>query len=203
MLSRLWEGKTVAIIASGPSVRLHDVEMLRGRVPCIVVNDASYLAPWADLLYAADFAWWEYHSFAKHFKGEKWTQHQGWQAYLDVANIHNIKIIKSKNEKSLSLNPELIHTGFNSGFQALNLAVLKGAKSILLLGIDCTNVNNKTHWFGDHPGKLNRRSPYDLFKQAFFEAAQDLKANNIKVYRCSEESTLTCFPTITLSEYLK
>ncbi len=42
----------------------------------------------------------------------------------------------------------------NGGFQALNLAIIWGAKRLLLVGYDMTLANGE-HWHGRHPDGLN------------------------------------------------
>jgi hypothetical protein len=54
---REWEGETAFIIAGGPSVLEHDLNLLRGR-RVIVINSSVYAAPWADFLFFGDFRWW-------------------------------------------------------------------------------------------------------------------------------------------------
>lgn len=195
-----WKGETVAVIASGPSVRQIDVNRLKGHTKTIVVNDSWQLCPWADILYAADRRWWEYHNYVPAFRGERWTQHQGPKDWPAVAKRRGLNVINSTHKPALSFDPSLIHTGMNSGFQALNLAVLQGAAHILLLGFDLAVLDGKRHWFGDHPGCMNKASPYSSFRKAFTEAAPQLGDAGIDVVNCSMRSTLTCFPKQTVRE---
>lgn len=123
-----------------------------------------------------------------------------WPTEAAEAGLH---VVASKGGTGLSFDSSFIIAGSNSGFQALNLAVLFGSKKILMLGIDCTIVNGNTHWFGDHPGKLNRKSPYPLFRQAFIEACPLLKESGIKVINCSSVSTIDCFPKMHVMEALQ
>ena len=66
----LWQGETCAVLASGPSMSREVAELVRGRVRVIAVNNQGIdtevngklepaLAPWADVLYAADAKWWQ------------------------------------------------------------------------------------------------------------------------------------------------
>ena len=54
-----------------------------------------------------------------------------------------------------STTPGLIHQGQNSGYQALNLAVLWGAAKVLLLGYDMTLQGLRVHFVGNHAGLPN------------------------------------------------
>lgn len=202
MIAQRWKGETVAIIAGGPSVQRVDVDSLKGLAKVIAVNDSYLLCPWADMMYAADQRWWQHHKYVLDFKGERWSQQQGTVDWPDEAEQAGINIIQSTNKKGISFDPDQIHTGWNSAFQALNLAVIQGAARVLLLGVDLAALGGKRHWFGDHPGKLNRKSPYPAFRKYFTEAAPLLHAAGIEVVNCSLESTLGCFPKMTVAEAL-
>jgi len=100
--------------------------------------------------------------------------------------------IKGAHAQGLSFNPKVIHYGSNSGFQALNIAVLMGAKRIILLGYDMRfSKDNKSHWFGDHPD--NVRSNYTSWLSNYGVAAAQLNEKGIEVINCSPISALTCF----------
>lgn len=202
MITPRWAKQTVAIVASGPSLQQEQVDKLKGKARVIAVNDSWELCPWADILYAADRAWWKHHGYVKHFAGERWTQQQGHIAWPQEAKDAGLEIVVSAHRPGISFDPSIIHTGKNSGYQALNLAVLFGATKILLLGIDCTILDGKTHWFGDHPGRLKRNSPYDVFKQAFTDSSIELERAGINVINCSERSALTCFKRGCVDDYI-
>ena len=63
----------VVCVASGPSLIQEDIEYCKGKAKIYVVNDCHKIAPFADLLYAADTQWWEYYNGVPDFNGEKWT----------------------------------------------------------------------------------------------------------------------------------
>lgn len=59
----IWQGQTVVIMASGPSLTLEQVRRvaiakLKDRCRVIAVNDAIFIAWWADWLHAYDSRWW-------------------------------------------------------------------------------------------------------------------------------------------------
>jgi hypothetical protein len=175
--------KTAFCIASGPSLRKEDVDLCQNRGEVIVVNDCYKLAPWADVLYACDYDWWQAHDGAKGFEGEKMT----WSA--------------EANEKMGIPRVEFEYTGGNSGFQALLLAVKRGAKRVFLLGYDMKRgADGKSHWFGDHPGALNRGSNYKDWCDNFARWAPKLEEMGVEVINCSRDSALTCFPKMSLED---
>lgn len=202
MIARRWANQTAAIVASGPSLNQVEVDKLKGKARVIAVNDSWRLCPWGDILYAADRAWWQHHDYVKQFDGERWTQQQGHRAWRQEATDAGLLVIDSTHSGSFSFDSSIIHTGKNSGYQALNIAVLLGATRILLLGIDCTTFDGKIHWFGDHPPALNKMSPYAIFNQEFKKASVALGQAGIDVINCSERSAVTCFRKAKIEDVL-
>lgn len=130
------------------------------------------------------------------FTGRKVTQHQG------MAFRFGLNWVEAKGGPGISLQPGLIHTGGNSGFQALNLAVLLGAKTLILLGYDMQLQSGKRHFFGNHPGKMNKNSNYQAFMNHFCEAAPQLKRLGVQVINCTPGSALECFEKRSLGDVL-
>jgi hypothetical protein len=79
----------------------------------------------------------------------------------------------------------VIHQGGNSGYQAINLAWLAGARRMRLVGYDMRNVNGRTHHHGDHPGVLHRPMVYERWLPKFDALANDLRRERVEVLNCS------------------
>jgi hypothetical protein len=182
-------GRPCVVVASGPSLTADDVDYCRNRAAVIVVNDNYKLAPWADVLYAADPEWWDLHQGAASFNGLRVTQDAG------AARRWRLHYIESVDRQGFSLEPGRIHRGDNSGFQAVNLAVLASCSPIVLLGFDM-KMGAKRHWFGDHPGALNKASPYNLFASAFNEASQ--RHPDLSILNATRDTALECYPRVEL-----
>jgi hypothetical protein len=195
-IPRLWPGQTAVLIGGGESLLRADVDHVRSKARTIGINDAWRMAPWADLLYGADKPWWDYYAGVPDFAGERWTQDK--QKGREAAEQWGLRLVRSEPGSDLSFDPAFVCQGWNSGFQAMNLAVLFGCSRILLLGFDMQG----SHWFGSHPGKLNRASPYPLFIAAFTRAAAQLAAAGIEVVNCSRTTALECFPRATIEQAL-
>lgn len=196
---RQWHVLGLAVLlASGPSLTQDDVDHCHGKAKVLAVNDAYRLAPWADALYACDPAWWDAHRGVPDFSGQKWT------SSLQAAEKWNLRRIAGDHRPGLSFDPGLIHYGMNSGYQALNLAIHFGARRIILLGYDMQcGPNGQTHWFGSHPGALEKGAGlYPRFVQNFRTTLPDLERNGITVVNCSRSTALDCFPKIPLVEAL-
>ncbi len=165
----------------------------------IVVNDMYRRLPCADLLYASDGAWWNAHKGAPGFAGLKVSQ--------DAAAAQNwgVKRVPMEDGAGLSLDPLRIYGGGNGGYQAVNLAVLLGARQILLLGYDLvTSPTGRLHSYPNHAGDLaNPDSDCFLrWRKSFETMVPDLERAAIDIVNCSPSSALDCFPKAQLEAVL-
>jgi len=191
---------TTVVIASGPSLRQSDVDAVRGKAAVIAVNDNYRLAPWADVLYAADPDWW---LKEPDFAGERWStqpKSAGQDAWPEGdAKRLGVNLIDSIRAVGLSFEPGLIHQGGNSGYQAINLAVLMGARRVILLGFDLQISGGKIHHHADHAGK----NPDSVALKEWAKAFETIECPPwLEIINCSRESALTCFPRMTIEECL-
>lgn len=202
---RLWPGETVVIAASGPSQNEADLQHVQGKARLIVVNRTYELAPWADLLYACDFQWWGENPKAAEFAGLKVTA-----TARELAKRPWLKRVpyeegagSSAEVPGLSLDPTRIHTGGNSGYQALNLAVLLGASRILLTGYDM-GAGSALHWHEDHRRPLSNppKSSFPHWRRRFGTTLPDLRRAGVEVINCSRETALECFPRARLEDVI-
>lgn len=166
-----------------------------------MVNTTYQAAPWADLLYACDETWWQHHypKLATVFSGELWTISEA------ARERHGLRWIFGQEGSGLSPDPTYIHTGMNSGYQALGLAALFGARRIVLLGYDFTvGPGGRRHWHGDHPRPLGNAPPsrYPAWANAMNVLATDLKRSGVEVINASRRTALRCFPRRDLTEAL-
>jgi hypothetical protein len=155
--------------------------------------------PWADVLYACDAWWWEYYGGCPGFHGEKWSTHdQNANPKLEIAAKYGVSLVRGQCGDGFSTDPSIIHYGSNSGFQAINLAMLFGARRILLVGFDMSSPNGKTHFFGHHPS-FRGQPRYESFVGAYNDAAKRLQTG-VEIINCTPGSALRCFPKADLIE---
>jgi hypothetical protein len=167
----------------------------------IAVSDAWRPMPWAGALYSCDARWWDLHK--PDYAGEKWSSHHApGNDKLGAAARHGLRLVRGQPGKGFSMDPGCIHYGANSGFQALNLALLFGAVDIVLVGFDMRLVGGRSHFFGDHPAVLRRTGSYQNFIRAFEVAAARLPGG-IGIRNATPESALRCFPEIDLDQALQ
>jgi hypothetical protein len=210
-VAREWIGATAVLIGGGPSLtreQVAQVELVREQrraLRVIAVNDAYRLAPFADICYFADSEWWGWHKDRPDFQafaGQKCSISDSGGNIKDPA-VHILRNANGRGHSfGLSLDPKQIVTGSNSGYQALNIAVLAGAKTILLLGFDAREPTGKTHWFGDHP-KREPIAAYAEYRKAFSAGERAILAAGVKVVNCSPGSAIDSFPKMDLEDALR
>lgn len=90
-------------------------------------------------------------------------------------------------------------TGLNGGYQALGIAVLAGAKSIVLLGYDMHYPGGRSHWHDGHyqGGQkvvVGEHMYAHGYTKYFRSAAPLLKERGVHVVNATPGSKLGCFP---------
>ena len=210
-VAREWIGATAVLIGGGPSLtreQVAQVELVceqRRALRVIAVNDAYRLAPFADICYFADSEWWGWHKDRPDFQafaGQKCSISDSGGNIKDPA-VHILRNANGRGHSfGLSLDAKQIVTGSNSGYQALNIAVLAGAKTILLLGFDAREPTGKTHWFGDHP-KREPIAAYAEYRKAFSAGESAILAAGVKVVNCSPGSAIDSLPKMDLEDALR
>jgi hypothetical protein len=154
------------------------------------------MAPWADILYACDGAWWDryFEEASSVFRGELWTIDK--RAHIS----YGVHFVDGDDRKGLGRDK--VFYGSNGGYQAINLVYLFGASRIVLLGFDMQKTGGKSHWHGDHPGDLNRDCPVRHFAKNFPALASDLAGVGVEVINATRETALECFPKKRLEDAL-
>lgn len=195
---RRWSGRCI-VAAPGPSLTEEVAELCRGE-RVIAVNDAYRLLPWADVKYACDAAWWEVHRMNV-LTGERWTSHSLAPKNDKRSMSDGFHVIEGRNGEGFSRDPAVIHYASNSGFQAVNLAILFGADPIILVGFDMREVGGKRHFFGNHKAPLRDGHPFPVWVGHFARAAKKLGPAP-RIINATPGSALTCFPMMPLAEAL-
>lgn len=175
------------VIASGPSLTRADCDALRG-MEAIAVNNAVFLAPWAQTLYAADSRWWSvYKPRITWYKGQRLCRARG----IGIETYYG---------QGWQRN------GGNSGHQALQLAVERGYKHIALIGFDHMHTGGKSHFHGDHVGTdkitLGNAPNTHHWATQMNRTAGELKARGIEIINLSRETALECFERVTVEAFI-
>ena len=228
---KTWRGETAVILAGGPSLRGFDAGVLepkkvevtthgdaeskfleiRKRPRVITINDSWHLAPRADVFYFCDKGWWQTQmdmnqrsvdgslSFHESIYKGFWVCGNG----LWYADHPQVRGLRFNGQSGLSDDPAALRHGSNSGYAAINLAALFGAKRIILLGYDMkVQSNGRTHWH-DQPRPDGFASIIkDSFLPCLESLVEPLKAAGVEVLNATPGSALACWPMVTLEEAL-
>lgn len=190
----IWEGQTVVIVGSGPSLSLQQIRTVaiaRAEKHCrvIAVNDAIYPCFWADWLHAGDLKWWRWHIHRiNDFTGIRTTVSD------DVPGPWVNGYLEYSGDLGFDPDSSKCKSGGSSAYQAACIAVHTGAKRIILLGIDMKRgPDGQVHWFGEHPERTTvnyavaMAPKWDTLKPT-------LEERSIEVINCSPGTALETFP---------
>jgi hypothetical protein len=216
----MWPGETVFCLASGPTLTRGTCDKIRGR-KTIAVNLSCLLAPWADILYFTDAAWYEqWKDLAASWSGIVVTLSR--RAKLDLDSLAfrergpvRVHRIKARGDPSLPPSrkdgrpgfpppgsPE-IQLGRSSGHTAISLAIALGASRVVMLGYDMRVVNGREHF---HPEYGEPRYP-DIYARAFVPCFdgwnQAALASHVEVLNATAGSAVLEFPFVDLEQFLR
>lgn len=194
-----WAGQDMLLVASGPSAASVPLDMAEGSVRTIAINTSIRLAPWADILYACDNAWW------KQYKG--WPGFSGLRLSVDKrAAEWGAAVMKCRKPDDRCLMDELGEVGWggNSGFHALNLAIQMRPKKVFLVGYDLSLSNGK-HWHANHPVPMHNPKDRNVarWRNAIDAAAKVAQANGVEILNCSAASALVNYRKVRLEDALE
>lgn len=216
---------TVALLAGGPSLTMEQFDLVGAaraadRLRVIAINDSYLLAPWADVHYAADAKWHRWHTEGVDkpllrlsaaevrgrwlsFPGQKCTTHTAASAVPEAVHVMPCRDF-SPQSSTVSLDPAVLMSGRHGGFQALNMAILAGASTILLLGYDaCDGAAGERHFHGRHPVETDSPARrYATFRESFRLAQDDIRAAGVRVVNCSLVSSIDTFEKRPFEEML-
>lgn len=200
------KGQRVFVVGGGPSLKDFDFSRL-STVDTIVVNNSIFDVPNPNYFITVDYMFLKkinIHNF-RSIDTTKIFVVDLHYPYIKEANarivdtrigmIYNLNdfdfIIKSHADSGIGYNLDDFRTGLNSGFCAMQLAVVLGYKEIVLLGFDL-NSNTRTHYHdGYGEGTASFDEKLDLYYKYFSHALKTLNDDGrTKVISCSVRSRL-------------
>jgi len=193
-------------VGGGPSLLTTDLTPLHDK-HVIGTNDAYKLGAWIDICYFGDFTWWhEYHreSLAM-FCGIKVCCLTGVDAAEYGAEVIAAGILPLRRAMvGLHEAPDIGWYG-NTGTSAINLAIILGAKRIVLVGFDMQlGKSGESNW---HPNKKNepnsKKYPVFMAQMELLKTHLALlkeQGREVEVINATPGSAMTTFPIMTLAE---
>lgn len=203
-IGRSWLGEDAFLLCGGTSLNPETVQRLRGRPKAnvVAINRSYMIAPWADILFFADDRWWT----------EEHVQHRGpllrsFEGMIATTARHtksdllwHLKKISPTDKTPLSTDPTTVALESTSTTGALNLAMLKGARRIVLVGCDNrAGDNGRTHHHPEYPWERVDES-WKIKERELRRAATGLVG--VKVINASPGSALNLWPIVELGAWL-
>jgi hypothetical protein len=194
----VWKKQDVYIIGGGPSLQGFEWGLLRGK-HTIGCNSAFTLgADVCNICVFGDAKWFlKYKPELKRYKG------------LVVTNCTNLKSDPTPWLLYMERKPSGLHTDClgwngNTGASAINLALILGAKRVILLGFDMKlGKGNKPNW---HDRVIDRPSAevYTRFLGGFQDVVRDWgsKFSDRDIVNATPGTALQAFPVVELTSCL-
>jgi hypothetical protein len=217
-----YQGKRCFIIATGPSLTMEDVEMLKNEYTFAVnsmvnvMEKMSYIPTFyaiqdgfayerlrdkikATTLNYAFIADWKMKK--EYFSDKEWIQYPltAW----DYFNAYP----EASFEDKVSFSDDAfkrVYDGFSITYSALQLAVYMGFKEIYLLGSDC-NYEKGVKNFAEYRDEKHMNacvSNGERMIRAFEVAAKWAEAHDVKIYNATRGGMLEAFERVTLEDVL-
>lgn len=199
VVPRDWEGQSVAIVASGPSVESFDFTRIEG-LKTIAVKDGYLKVPHADVLMIGD------HRYAR-----RTPDLSGYLGplilYTDPMplpeELHDdrVRFIPKVPGTGLSRDPAELRGTFTTTTLAINYAVLRGSRRIYLVGVDMQPGPEGQRW-ADRPEKEGWPMRYKRQAWGYQRQPKELKALGVKVFNLNPKSALKLYPFLKEGECL-
>lgn len=199
-IQKWFDGCRMVIIAGGSSVTLHDIHAIamarlepESNLRVMAINDAVFLAFWADWLHACDARWWEWHN-------AKLSEFQGIRTTLDEKVPEGWAMrLNNSGQTGFDEDPANCRTGSNGAYQAMHSAIHAGATEICLVGVD---MDLAGHWHPPREGVRHCDRP-NVMLPKFESIAPALEERGIKVVNASQHSLLEVWPKASLESFLQ
>lgn len=205
---KIWDGSTAVIIGGGPSLEGTNLKLLEHpRHPSIRVigcNDAFLLGDWIDVCYFGDWSWYElFEKDLDQFPGLKVTCQERC-AHTDCEGI----LVVRREIRGCFIDGR-VGWNMNTGTSAINLAILFGARKVVLVGFDfkLAPITGEPNWHpprGRAPNAEKIKVWLDHMETLhenieFFKKRGDLPAA-FEVVNASEDTALPFFRRSTLAK---
>lgn len=206
-----WKGRTVVIIASGPSVTQRDIDYIRrardaDKCRVIAINAMYQHVDFADALYFCDWKFYRWHAIDDRnpvfldYPAPKYTITETPHIPAHIRRLRKA----SADGYGLCREPDAVEHGSNSGYQCLNLAFHYGASRIIMVGYDMKHgPAGEIHCHEEHRVPTMPEAMGNILKGGYFESiAPELFREGVEVINTSMDSALHCFTKIPLREIL-
>jgi hypothetical protein len=203
-----WDDKPVALVANGPSLKGFDCGKLVGRFHILAIKGAIFDLPFADAGIGLDMPrYMEWcHRLAKVPYPVYWAFPE--IQHFRVRNVlgKNIIVLKRGGKEVPSNRADVINGGGSSGYAAIELAMHKRARQIVLLGFDYTANGGRVMHVNDTPYKASRFQTADAWirwARNIDNMKPALERAGAEMVNGSPASRIKAFPRMTPDEAIQ
>jgi hypothetical protein len=200
-----WDDKPVAIIGNGKSILGFDLNRLRGRFYVLAVKGAMFNIPWADAGFGLDTPrYLEWCGMLNTIRYPVYWAAQKVEHFGPGPHAPCVRFIRRIDTSDISDDASAIFSGGSSGFGALNVAHLKHAKRVMLLGYD---YDADTRGFADLRAYIETRSQdenrWRTWGKAFDQVKRRFETQGTQIINASPKSRIPTFPKMTIDEAME
>lgn len=199
-----WNNGTVAIVGGGPSLVDFDFQRLRGAT-VLAVKGAIFDIPWADAGYGVD--WPRFLEWKDRLAGLPMRIYWGVdrERLAECPAAENITYLERTEGEQISDDPSTVFCGGTSGFGALQVALLKKARRIILFGFDYQGdwrVAENFHHNPKHYDKRRRQAVenWRMWASYFDNVAWVARSRDVEIINASTMSQISAYPKVTPDE---
>jgi len=206
-------GQRCFIIATGPSLKIEDLEKLRNEITfgvnsiCLAFEQTD----WRPTYYGIQDEW----VYSKLEKPIDKIKVEGRflsntmlrkvkinltdKDYIFPMNMLNHHLKHKKYRTKFSENAfAVVYNGYSVTYSVLQLAVYMGFKEIYLLGADCNYLSDKKQHFKEYADVESDPTLGDMMISGFKEAKKYADRKNIKIYNATRGGKLEVFERVNL-----
>jgi hypothetical protein len=201
-----WKGLTAVVIGNGNSILSRDFTPILAREDwrTLVANGGYHTVPGADVLMCSDRHWLKDNPDLRGFRGSMIVvTRPEVVTRADPRMVHVRREFIERVKGDIFEDAGRLVEGHNSTSTNISQAVLRGARRILLLGIDLTagESGRRSAYNAAPDDPLRARTRYQRQVQHLTMQAAHLARRGVEVFNCSPRSALECYPYATIEEF--
>lgn len=207
-IPRIFEGQTVIVCASGPSLTGFDYSRLAGR-NVIAINREHEVIPSAQVLWWSDARYWRGEIEGRRNRDSLLAHPAPYKAtcQMDYRPDDELppEIIEYRFTGALGFDPDprCLKHGNNGSHAAIHLAAHLGATRVVVLGLDMKyGPDGRSHRHSGHGLIHTERTLSELMLPHFAPLAAELSKRGIEVINGSEDSALNIWPRCSIDAAL-
>ena len=196
-----WHDRPVIIVGTGPSLKGFDFERLRGLGWILACKESMFSLPFADAIFGLDIPWMrQRHDYlAERVKSCEVYLAVPHQRLLHFRNIPGVQYLRRlRTSNTFIMDPTAVEAGGNSGFGAINLAVIKGARKIFLFGFDYSAGHFNQERYDERDAWGNGYMNYfPRWATHFDETVDQLNRLRVEIVNASPDSNVKAYERTT------